>query len=118
MISGDMTGKYRFETGFYGLTDITEFQKAMDYTLIWLKNTYCFLDDSLIVSKGTEEGHKQNVLYCLKRLDEENLRICLPKFRLAKLEIDWLRHHISHSRILPIESKPSAILTLEALKTL
>ena len=28
-----------------------EFQKAMDYNLIGLKNTYCFLDDNLIVSE-------------------------------------------------------------------
>ena len=40
IISGDMTGKYRIGAGFYGLTDMTaEFQKAMDYTLIGLKNT-------------------------------------------------------------------------------
>ena len=60
MISGDITGTYRFQTGFYGLTDMpTKFQKNMDYTLIRLKNTYCFLDDILIVSKGSEEEHKQ-----------------------------------------------------------
>ena len=36
--SGDMTGTYRFQTGFYGLTDMpAEFQKAMDYILIGLK---------------------------------------------------------------------------------
>ena len=43
IISGDMTGTYRFQTGFYGLTDMpAEFQKAIDYTLIGLQNTYCF----------------------------------------------------------------------------
>ena len=36
-----MTGTYRFKTGFYGLTDMpAEFQKAMDYTLIGLKNSF------------------------------------------------------------------------------
>ena len=39
-----------------------EFQKAMDYTLIGLKITFCFLDDILIVSKGSEDGHFQLVL--------------------------------------------------------
>ena len=59
IISGDMTGTYRFQTGFYGLTDMpAEFQKAMDYTFIGLKNNYCFLDDILIVSKGSEAEHK------------------------------------------------------------
>ena len=36
-----------------------EFQKATDYTLIDLKNTYCFLDDILIISKRSKEDHKQ-----------------------------------------------------------
>ena len=59
IISGDMTDTYRFQTGFYGLIDMPpEFQKARDYTLINLKNTYCFLDDILIVSKGSLEEHK------------------------------------------------------------
>ena len=40
-----MTGTYRFPTGFNGLTDMpAELQKAMDYFLIGLKNTYCFPD--------------------------------------------------------------------------
>ena len=43
-----------------------EFQKAMDYTLIGLKNTYCFLDDILVVSKGSLEEHKRYVMSCLR----------------------------------------------------
>ena len=44
IVSGDMTGTYRFKTGFYGLTDMPcEFQKAIDCTLAGLNNTICFL---------------------------------------------------------------------------
>ena len=58
IISGDMTGTYRFQTGFYGLKDMpAEFQKAVNYTLIGLKSTYCLLHDILIVSKGSLEEH-------------------------------------------------------------
>ena len=85
IVSGDMTGTYRLTTGFYGLTDKpVEFQLAMDYTLIGLKNTFCFLDDILILSKGSEEDHFQIVLDCLKKLDADNLRINLPKCHFAK----------------------------------
>ena len=119
IISGDMTGTYRFQTGFYGLTAMPEeFQKAMDYTLIGLKNTKCFLDEILVVSKGTLEEHKRYVVSCLRRLDGENIRINLPKSHSAKLEIDWLGYHISQSGISPIECKTSAILPLEAPKIL
>ena len=95
-----------------------EFQKAMNYTLIGLKNTYCFLDDILIVSKGSLEEHKSYVMNCLKRLDDENLRINLPKCHFGKLEIDWLEYHISQLGISPLESKTAAILALAAPKTL
>ena len=68
IISGDMTGTYRFQTGFFGLTDMpAEFKKALVYTLIGLKNTYCFLDIILIVSKRLEDECKQYILNFLKR---------------------------------------------------
>ena len=119
IISGDMTGTYRFQTGFYGLTDMpAEFQKAMDYTLIGLENTYCFLDDILIVSKGSLNSHKNYVMKCLQRLDDEKLRINLPKCHFGKLEYDWLGYHISQEGISPLESKTAAILALDAPKTL
>ena len=66
IVSGDMTGTYRFKTGFYGLTDNpAEIQKTMDHKLIGLKSTFCFLDNSFIVSKGSEEDHIQLVTDCL-----------------------------------------------------
>ena len=75
IITGDISGTYRFQTGFYGLTDMpAEFQKTMDYNIIGFKKTF----------KGSEAEHKQNVLKCLKRLDDKNLRINLPKFHFLK----------------------------------
>ena len=112
-----MTDTYRFQTGFYGLTDMpAEFWNAMDYTLIGLKNTYCFLNDSLIVSKRSEEDHKQHVLNRLKRLDEEDLRINLPKFYFAKLEIDWLGYHIPQSVIFSLLNSLKTVCTVSTLK--
>ena len=67
IISGDGTGTYRFITGFYGLTDMpAAFQKVMDYTLVGLQNTHCFLDDINIVSRGSKEEHLKLVYKCLK----------------------------------------------------
>ena len=114
-----MTGTYRFKTGFYGLTDMpAEFQKAMDYTLIGLKNTFCFLDDILIASKGSEEDHFKLVLDSLKKLDAVKLRINLPKCHFAKQEISWLGYNITQSGISPLETKTSSILSLQPPNTL
>ena len=65
-----------------------ELQKAMDYTLIGLQDTYCFLDDIIIFSNGTETDHLAYVAKCLKKLDEDNLRINLRKCHFAKSEIE------------------------------
>ena len=60
---GKATGTYRFITGFYGLIVMpTKFLKEMDMELSDLPNTYVFLDDLLIVTKGTqEENHYRTV---------------------------------------------------------
>ena len=44
----------------------TAFQKVMDYTLIGLKNTHCFLDDIIIVIRGSKEDHLKLVHKFLK----------------------------------------------------
>ena len=115
IISGERTGTYRFITGFYRLTDMpAAFQKVMDYTLVGLQNTYCFLDDIIVVSRGSKEEHFKLVYRCLEKLDEDNLRINLPKCHFAKTEIEWLGHKFTQSGIAPLESKTAAILSLPA----
>ena len=89
IVSGDMTGTYRFKTGFYGLKDMpAEFQKAIDCTLAGLDSTFCFLDDILIVSRGGIEKHLDLVRKCLIKLDQKNLRINLAKCHFAKGKIE------------------------------
>ena len=119
IISAERTGTYRFITGFYGLTDMpAAFQKVMDYTLVGLQNTYCFLDGIIVVSRGSKEDHLKLVYKCLKKLDEDNLRINLLKCHFAKTEIEWLGHKFSQSGIAPLESKTAAIASLSAHKNL
>ena len=105
-----MTGTYRFKTGFYGLTDMpAEFQKAIDCTLAGLNNTFCFLDDILIVSTGRTEQHLDLVRKCLIKLGQENLRIYLAKCHFAKDKIEWLGHSITQAGITPLSNKTDAI---------
>ena len=58
IVSSDLTGTYRFKTGIYGLNDMPAKKwRAIDGTLAGLNNTFCFLDDILIVSRGRIEDH-------------------------------------------------------------
>ena len=65
-----------------------EFQNAIDCTLAGLTNTFCFLFDLLIVSRGKIEQQLDLVRKCLKKLDQENLRISLAKCHFAKDKIE------------------------------
>ena len=119
IICGESTGTHRFKTGFDGLKDMpAEFQKAMDYTLIGLQNTYCFLDDIIIVSTGTEAEHMACVFKSLKKLDDDNLRINLQKGHFTKTEIEWLGYKFTQTGISPLESKSAAFLTIPPPTTL
>ena len=79
-----------------------EFQKAIDCTLAGLTNTFCFLDDILIVSKGGIEHHLDLVPKCLIKLNQENLRIKLAKCHFAKDQTERLGHSITQTSITPL----------------
>ena len=80
ILGGNATGIYRLLNGFYGLTDLpATFQKLMDTTLNGLDSTNTFLDDIIIITKGTIEKHEHEIDKTLKRLDEEK-----PKPRTQK----------------------------------
>ena len=83
-----------------------------------LQNTYCSLDEIIIVSNGTETDHLAYVTKCLKKLDEDNLRINLQKCHFAKTEIEWLGNKFTQTGISPLESKTAAILAIPPPTTL
>ena len=59
IIGGKASGIYRFKTGFYGLTVMpTEFQRIIEEILINNPNVFIFIDDILIVTKGSKEQHE------------------------------------------------------------
>ena len=110
LVSGDMNGTCRFKTGFYVLTDMpAEFQKSIDCTLASLNNTFCFLNDILIVSRGGIEQHLDLVRKCLIKLDQENRRISLAKCHYSKNKIERLGHSITQTGITPLSNKTEAI---------
>ena len=93
-----------------------EFQKAMDYTLVGSTNTYCFLDDIIVVSKGSKESQIKYVYNCLRKLVADNLRINLSKCHFAKYQINWLGFTYSQSGVKPVKSKTAAIAEIKAPK--
>ena len=119
ILGGKSTGTYRFINGFYGLSDMPAiFQKTIDKTLENIPNKFNFLDDILIITKGTITDHVSDIKLILKGLDEENLAIKLEKCEFAKQNITWLGYNITQSGISPNDKKTDSIKSLEPPKTL
>ena len=113
--AGQATGTYRFLIGLYGLADMpAEFQKAMDRTLNHSKNTFCFLDDILIVSKGSQTEHEKLIKDLLVKLGKENL----SSANFLRLKSIGSGHKLSDSGVTPKLTKTEAILILEHLNHL
>ena len=119
IVCGEFTGTFRFKTGFYGLTDMPkEFQKAMDNTIQGFQGVFCFLDDILIVSKGSVTEHNEIVDKVLPRLDKKGFGLKLSKCEFSKTKLIWLGFEIDETGVRPKHSKIEAVMALQPPKSL
>ena len=96
MSGGRATETYAFSTGYYGLTKMPpEFHKIMDTLLHNTQNTFAFIDDILIVIKGTKPQHMDKLEEVLKILDEAGIRLKLEKCKIDQTKIEWLGYKLS-----------------------
>ena len=86
-----------------------EFRKAMDRTIINAKNTFCFLDDILKLSKGTKSEHQKLVKEVLGKLDQKSLSPKMSKSGFFMNEVNWPGHKLSENGVTPKITKAEAI---------
>ena len=83
----------------------TKFQKVMDVLLARFREVFVFIDDILIVTKGTKQEHLDKVREILIVIDDAELQLKAGKCKFAKQEIEWLGFKLTSSGISPINSK-------------
>ena len=96
----------------------TEFQRAMDCTLQGLEGVICYLDDTLVVTKGRVEDHNTLVEKVMDRLNEEGWALKLGKCEFSVNKLVWLGYEIDESGYAPKFSKIEAIKPFMPSKTL
>ena len=112
MTGEKVNGYYRFLKGFYGPADIpTIFQEKIDRTLG--HQTPVWLDDIIIVTRGTKEEHTRKLYSVLTKLENEGYKASKNKSKFYQKETIWLGHTISQDRIRPNKEKTDAINKLE-----
>ena len=95
-----------------------EFQRAMDCILSEFPQAHAFIDDILVVTKGTEVDHIATVEKILKKLDKENMSLRLTKCKFAQRECEWLGHKITPTDITPLVRKTEPKQALKRPRTL
>ena len=109
---GNFTGYYRFLEGFYGLAEIpTIFQDKIDQTL---ENKHpAWLDDIIVVTKGSKEQHKKELAEVLTKLENAGYRLNENESEFFKKEIEWIGHKIDQNGIRPLQDQLMAIKNLK-----
>ena len=111
----EFTGYHRFVKGFYGLADIpTIFQERIDKTLQF-KNL-AWLDDIIIVTKGTIAKHEAEVKEPLRKLENAGYRLHPKKCEFFKQEAEWVGHRKDQTGIRPLQDKLEAITKIDIPK--
>eukprot|EP00970_Alexandrium_tamarense_P007288 scaffold1320_cov130-Alexandrium_tamarense.AAC.2 len=110
-------GKYsyaRLPMGVAGSPDL--FQSKMSALMANLEYVSTYLDDLLILSKGTFDDHLEKMVKVFERLREAGLRVNAAKSTFATDEIEYLGYILSRAGIKPQPEKVQAILAINPPK--
>jgi hypothetical protein len=109
-------GKYsylRLPMGFAGSADI--FQAEMIDLMETLEYVRAYIDNLLVITRGTLEDYLDKLREVLRRLREEGLKVNAVKSHLCTHEIEYLGYILTREGIKPQPKKVQAILTLSPL---
>lgn len=108
------TGKYeylRLPMGLCNSPDI--FQEKMGELMTGLDFARAYLDDLLIIPRGSSDEHLEQLEQALTRLAEAGLKINASKSSLCREELEYLGYWITRNGIGPVTKKVDAILRLK-----
>ena len=106
-------GKYsykRLPMGFGGSADI--FQAQMMDLMASLEYVRAYIDDLLIITRGTLDDHIEKIKIVLARLRDAGLKVNAAKSFFCTHEIEYLGYILTREGIKPQNKKVQAILAL------
>ena len=77
----------------------------MDIFFAKFEEVFVFVDDILMVTKGTKNEHLDKVREILKTLDHAELQLKAGKCNFVTNEIEWLGFKLTEQGISPVNTK-------------
>ena len=111
-------GKYEYVRLPMGLNNSPDiFQEKMGELFQEIEAVRAYLDDLLIITKGTWEEHLEVLDRVLKKLTHAGLKVNAEKSSVGTQELEYLGYWVSTEGIAPLASKVDAILNIEPPQT-
>ena len=103
-------GKYEYQRLPMGLCNAPDiFQERMSTLFADLEFVRAYIDDLLVITKGTWEDHLKRLDEVLKRLQQAGLKVNAKKSFFGQSEIEYLGYWISREGIQPLPKKVEAM---------
>ena len=107
-------GKYEMQRLPMGLCNSPDiFQEKMSELFDGLEYVRTYIDDLLILSKGTHEDHLEKLEKVLTRLRKAGLKVNANKSFFARPELEYLGYWITRDGIQPLKEKVKAIMRID-----
>ena len=107
-------GKYRYKRLPMGVSCSPDIFQAKIYELLGdIEGTKAYIDDILVVKKGSFEEHLQQLEEIFRRCQKTNLKLNAEKCRFGLNEIDYLGYIVTPEGVKPNPKKIQAIQALE-----
>ena len=107
-------GKYEMQRLPMGLCNSPDiFQEKMSELFDGLEYVSTYIDDLLILSKGTYEDHLEKLERVLVRLRKAGLKVNANKSFFARPELEYLGYWITRDGIQPLKAKVEAIMRID-----
>ena len=107
-------GKYRYKRLPMGVACSPDIFQAKIYELLGdIEGTKAYIDDILVVKKGTFKEHLMQLEEIFKRCQRANIKLNAEKCRFGLNEIDYLGYLVTPDGVKPNPKKIKAIQALE-----
>jgi hypothetical protein len=113
-------GKYKYKRLLMGIKNSPDiFQEKINELMTGLEEVVrAYLDDILIITKGSYEDHLAQVDKVFKRLQKAGLQVNVGKSKFAVQELEYLGYWLTPNGIRPVAKKIETIKNLEHPKTI
>ena len=111
-------GKYEMQCLPMGLCNSPDiFQEKMSILMEGLEFIRAYIDDLLVITKGSFTDHLQKLEQVLQRIAEAGLKVNATKSSFCATELEYLGYWITREAVTPLPEKVQAILDIARPKT-